>query len=133
MSGTTDCELVGRWRITDADLWDRDYLDMAAPAYLQIGNDGWAEFTFGAVNAIAELQYRGCIVFFRWSGFDEGDEISGEGSAELQDDGSIEIELSSFDGDDALANANLRHAINSWREIAEGYCCVAAVIFRDDP
>src|SRR6516162_8417283 len=38
-----------------------------------------------------------------------------------------------FDGDDALANANLRHAINSWREIAEGYCLVAAVIFRDDP
>jgi hypothetical protein len=44
MSGTADCELVGRWWITDADLWDRDYLDMAGPAYLRIGRDGWARF-----------------------------------------------------------------------------------------
>ena len=41
------------------------------------------------------------IVFFRWQGFDEGDEISGDASAELQDDGTIEIELSYDNGDDA--------------------------------
>ena len=35
-------------------------------------------------------------------GFDEGDEISGEGSAKLRDDGSIKIELSSYNGDDAV-------------------------------
>ena len=34
------------------------------------------------------------IVFFNWMGFDEGDEICGSGSAELSDDGTIEIELS---------------------------------------
>jgi hypothetical protein len=96
------CELTGRWRIVEADLWDRDYLDLVEPAYLQIGNDGRAEFAFGAVNATAELEYGRCIVFFRWWGFDEGDEISGDGSAELQDDGSIEIGLSSYNGDDAV-------------------------------
>jgi hypothetical protein len=26
-----DCRLVGRWRIVEADLWDRDYLDLVAP------------------------------------------------------------------------------------------------------
>ena len=36
------CELIGRWRIVEADLWDRDYLDMVEPAYLEIGGDGWA-------------------------------------------------------------------------------------------
>jgi hypothetical protein len=86
--------LIGRWRIVEADLWDRDYLDMVEAAYLQIGRDGWAEFAFGCLTAGGELEYSQTIVFFRWQGFDEGDEISGDGSAELQDDGSIEIELS---------------------------------------
>jgi hypothetical protein len=73
------CELIGRWRIVEADLWDRDYLDMVEPAYLEIGGDGWAEFAFGCVTAGGELEYSQTIVFFRWSGFDEGDEISGDG------------------------------------------------------
>ena len=70
-------ELIGRWWILEADLWDRDYLDLVEPAYLQIGNDGWPEFAFGAVNATAELEYGASIVSFRWSCVHEGDEISG--------------------------------------------------------
>jgi hypothetical protein len=42
---------------------------------------------------------------FDWSGFDEGD-ASGGGSAELQEDGSLEIELSFDDGDDAILTAH---------------------------
>jgi hypothetical protein len=102
MTAPADCQIIGRWRIVEADLWDRDYLDLVDPAYLQIGNDGWAEFAFGAVTAGGELGYSRTIVHFRWTGFDEGDEISGEGSAELRDDGSLEIELSFDNGDDAV-------------------------------
>jgi hypothetical protein len=83
-------------------LWDHDYLDMVEPAYLQIGRDGRAEFAFGCVTAGGELEYSQTIVFFRWSGFDEGDEVFADASAELQDDGSIEIELSFDNGDDAI-------------------------------
>jgi len=84
------------WRRHDrpGHLWGRDYLDLGQPAYPRIGNDGWAEFAFSAVNATAELEYGRSIVFLHWSGLDEGDEISGDRSAMLQDDGSIEIELS---------------------------------------
>jgi hypothetical protein len=71
-------------------------------AYLHIGGDGWAEFAFGCFAAGGELEYSQTIVFFHWSGFDEGDAVSGDGSAELQDDGTIEIELSFDDGDDAI-------------------------------
>jgi hypothetical protein len=95
-----DCQLIGRWRIIKADLWDRDYLDLVEPAYLLIGTDGRAEFGFGAVNAGGGIEYSKTSVSFRWIGFDEGDEISGDASAELQDDGSIEIELSFDNGDD---------------------------------
>ena len=106
MSGPAGCEVIGRWRIVAADLWDRDYLDLAGPAYFQIGAEGWAEFTLGAVDATAELEYGRRIVFFRWSGFDEGDAIAGGGSAELHDDGALEIELSCDNGDDATLTAH---------------------------
>jgi hypothetical protein len=106
MSGPAGCQVTGRWRIVASDLWDRDYLDLVGPAYFQIGAAGRAEFRFGAVDATAELEYGGRIIFFHWSGFDEGDAIGGDGSAELQDDDSLEIGLSFDDGDDAILTAH---------------------------
>jgi hypothetical protein len=105
MTASAGCQLIGRWRIFEADIWDRDYLDLVEPASLTIGKNGRGEFAFGVVNATMELEYSRSIVFFRWTGFDEGDEISGEGSAELQDDGTVEIELSFDAGDDATLKA----------------------------
>jgi len=105
VTASADCDLTGRWRIIEADLWYREYLDLVGPAYLQIGDDGRAEFRFGAFTATGELAYSRTVVFLQWAGFDEGDEISGDGSAELQDDGSLEIELFSNNGDDALLKA----------------------------
>ena len=101
VSAPAGCQIIGRWRIVEADLWDRSHLDLVGPAYLQIGGDGWTEFAFGAAQAGGELEYAKTTVFFRWQGFDEGDEITGDASAELQDDGTIEIELSYDNGDDA--------------------------------
>ena len=101
MSASANCELIGRWRIVKADLWDRDYLDLVEPAYLEIKDDGQGDLVFGALTAAAELSYGRTIVYFRWNGSDEGDQISGSGSADLQDDGTIEIELSFDKGDDA--------------------------------
>jgi hypothetical protein len=101
MTAAAGCQLIGRWRIVEADLWDRAYLDLVEPAYLQIGKDGWAEFAFGVVKAGGKLEYARTMAFFRWTGFDEGDEISGDASAELRDDGTVEIDLSSDNGDDA--------------------------------
>jgi hypothetical protein len=105
MSVTAGCQLIGRWRIVEADLWDRDYLDLVEPAYMTFNKDGRGEFAFGAMNATMELEYARRIVFFTWAGFDEGDEMTGSGSAELRDDGMVEIELSFDDGDDAVLKA----------------------------
>ncbi len=44
-----NCELIGRWRIVEADIWDRDYLDLCGPAILTIGDDGRGEIAFGAL------------------------------------------------------------------------------------
>jgi hypothetical protein len=94
MNATTGCELLGRWRIVEGDLWDHEYLDLVEPAYISFAKNGCGEFAFGVVNATMELGYGQRILFFNWSGFDEGDQICGNGSAELEDDGTIEIELS---------------------------------------
>ncbi len=45
------------------------------------------------------------IVFFNWDGSDEGTEISGSESAELNDDGSLEIEIKYNNGDDVILKA----------------------------
>jgi hypothetical protein len=101
----TNCQLIGRWRIVEADQWDRDYLNLVEPAYITIGKDGTGEFVFGVVYATLDVEYGHSVVFFTWMGSAEGDEVRGSGSAELQDDGTIEIELSFEGGDDAVMKA----------------------------
>lgn len=49
------------------------------------------EITFGAMQATLNLGYSPSMVFFTWAGFDEMDEVTGDGHAELLDDGPIEI------------------------------------------
>ena len=105
MSASSGCRLLGKWRIVEANIWDRDHLDLVQPATIEFGKNGRGEFAFGAMDATMELEYAPRTVFFRWSGFDEGDEMSGSGSADLTDDGSLEIDLSFDNGDDAVLKA----------------------------
>jgi hypothetical protein len=105
MTAPGDCQLIGRWRIVGSDLWERDHLDLVAPAFITINADGHGEIAFGAMNAGLDLQYSRTIVFFTWEGFDEMDEVRGSGSAEMLDDGSIEIEFDYHLGDEAILKA----------------------------
>ena len=104
MTAPTHCQIVGRWRIVAADLWDRDYLDLVEPAAMTIRADGRGEIAFGAMQASLDLEYGRCTVFFTWAGFDEMDEVSGSGSAELED-GSLQIEFAYNLGDEAVLKA----------------------------
>ena len=105
MTKRVDCQLVGRWRIVEADLWDRDHLDLVESAMLTIEADGHGEIAFGAVQASLDLEYSQSTVFFTWEGFDEMDPASGSGSAELLDDGSLEIDFAYQFGDEAVLKA----------------------------
>jgi hypothetical protein len=105
LSVAANCRLIGRWRIVEADLWDRAYLDLSGPAALTItAHDG--EIAFGAMQASLHIAYARDSIDFRWYGADEGDEVAGEGTAELLDDGTIEIEFSYENGDEAILKAN---------------------------
>jgi hypothetical protein len=39
-SGGTMMRIAGRWRITEAELWDCDALNLVAPAFIEFAEDG---------------------------------------------------------------------------------------------
>ena len=104
MKAPADCRLIGRWRIVEADLWDCAYLDLSGPATLTVTAQG-GEIAFGAMEAGLNVEYARDSIGFRWAGCDKGDEVRGEGTAELLDDGTIEIEFAYHNGNEAILKA----------------------------
>jgi hypothetical protein len=84
--------LTGRWRILEMDLWDREALDLVAPAFMEFRPDRTGSFGFIAVTGWMDCRCAGngrSGIEFSWEGTDEGDQVSGRGWAALQDDGSL--------------------------------------------
>ncbi len=104
MKAPANCRLIGRWWIVEADIWDRAYLNLSGPATLTITAKG-GEIAFGALEAGLEVEYARDSIGFRWAGCDQGDEVEGEATAELLDDGTIEIEFAYNNGDEAILKA----------------------------
>lgn len=100
-----ECALVGRWRIVQSDLWEQSDLDLLGPARIAFDAKGHGEITVGALTAILRLEYARTTVFFCWHGSDDMTEVTGKGSAELLDDGTIEIDLGYDAGDAATLKA----------------------------
>ena len=104
MNAPANCRLIGRWRIVEADLWDRAYLDLCGPARLTITAQSGG-IALGALEAGLEVEYARDSIGFHWAGCEEGDEVDGEGTAELLDDGTLEIEFEYRNGDEAVLKA----------------------------
>ena len=105
MTAPLDCQIIGRWRIVRADLWERDYLDLLGPATFIVTANGQGEIAFGALQAGFDIGYSRTITHFTWRDFDEMAEIAGTGSAELLDDDALEIEVTFDQGDEAILTA----------------------------
>jgi hypothetical protein len=79
---------MGKWRITETELWDREALDLVAPAMLSLKPKGVGQIALIAIEA--QLDYRVVMrdglpgIEFSFQGFDEGDEVMGRGWALLQ-------------------------------------------------
>lgn len=113
MSAPANCQLIGRWRIVSADIWDKSYLDLCGYAAITIGADNCGEINFGALQATLDLSYSYSLVVFSWHGDDDLHEASGDGSAELLDDGTLEITFAYDSGDEAILIAKLCEAPTS--------------------
>ncbi|OXE36852.1 MAG: hypothetical protein CGW95_05155 [Phenylobacterium zucineum] len=92
--------LKGKWRIVELDAFDDDYPDLAEPAYIEIGEQGHGQMAFGTLTAALDSAHTQSGFHFDWSGSDEGDQVCGEGWAELQPDGSLHGEISWHHGDE---------------------------------
>ena len=94
--------LKGKWRIVEMPGFEADYPDLVEPAYILFEGDGAGEFAFGCCNghiwAASSTEATG--IDFSWDGNDEMTEVSGEGSAELQTDGSLRGEIEYRHGDE---------------------------------
>jgi len=83
-------EFIGRWRITEMEVWDQDFIDLVVEGYFQFNTAGVGEFRFGAVQGsmdwwvmVVEGKNR---AEFSWAGSDEMDPVSGRGWAEIEGD-----------------------------------------------
>jgi hypothetical protein len=94
--------LSGKWRIIKMPEFTADYPDMVELAYILFNEDGSGEFAFGCVTGHiwAASATDAIFIDFSWSGSDEMEEVSGDGNAELQPDGSLQGEISFHNGDE---------------------------------
>jgi hypothetical protein len=65
MSDPAECQIIGRWRIVEADQWDRNYLDLVDPAFIAFDTHGHGELVFGVVTVSLRLDYARTVVFFQ--------------------------------------------------------------------
>ena len=105
MTRATRRRLKGKWRIVEMSAWAVDHLDLVGPAYVEFDGRGHGELAFGALVATLDYTATPSGVDFDWHGFDEMDEVTGEGWVELQPDGSLIGEFAYDDGDESTLRA----------------------------
>jgi len=98
-------KVIGKWRIFEADMWEISDLDLVEPAYIRFDPDRRGEFMFICVSATMDCGYSPNGADFDFCGFDEMDETSGSGDADLGDDGILTFVIKFFMGDEATLKA----------------------------
>ena len=87
--------IQGKWRIVDTPGYDF----AVSGSYVLFDMTG-GEFVFDCLTGSIHGACDGDAVEFSWEGNDEMEPASGDGWAELQEDGSLEGEISLDNGDD---------------------------------
>lgn len=85
----------GRWRVVETP----GYGMAVAGSYVLFAKGG-GEFALDCLTGSIDGACDGDAVEFTWEGSDEMEEASGDGWAELQEDGSLQGEINLHNGDD---------------------------------
>jgi hypothetical protein len=94
-------KFVGKWSITETQLWDREALDTMVPANVTFGASGRARFEMICVVGEMDCEFVGDRAEFTWAGNDEADEASGRGWAEIKKDGTLRGRIYFHHGDNS--------------------------------
>ena len=97
--------IIGKWRITNMELWDKDDCEILGPALINITREG-GSFNFIAVSGEIDCRHSSRegrpYVEFSWEGSDEYDPVHGRGWAKLEEDGTLSGRIFFHQGDDSL-------------------------------
>ena len=78
---------IGKWRITEMEMWDQDYVDEATEGHFTFDKDDMGYFQFGWVEGRIDYRIEKCgqveRIEFSWDGQDEDDPALGRGYAIL--------------------------------------------------
>jgi len=89
--------------------WDRDYIDLVEPGYIELNKENLGEFVFGTVKGFIDFRTRKIHgeekVEFSWEGTAEYDPMSGRGWFKLNDENQIEGMLFIHNGDESWIKA----------------------------
>jgi hypothetical protein len=111
---------TGPWRIVWMSDWDQDYVNMDVPGHVTFGAGRSGSFQFGMVQAQMDCRLADTSdrhIEFTWHGFDEGDELTGRGHAEIMD-GELHGHLYIHLGDDSAFRATRQVAAARKRKAA---------------
>lgn len=102
-------EFIGKWRITDMEQWDQDYIDLVEPGYIELNGKNLGEFVFGTVKGFIDFRTKKVHgrekADFSWEGTSEYDQISGRGWFELNGENKIHGKLFIHNGDESWIKA----------------------------
>ncbi len=80
--------LIGRWRIAEMEQWDRDYIDLDGPGFIELEKCGVGTLRFGAVEANLDCRTdsraKEARVEFSFEGRNDTDPCCGRGWAEIR-------------------------------------------------
>ena len=112
--------IIGSWRIEEMEQWDKDFLDLVVPAYIDFDKEGTGSFQFGAVRGFLDCRYTekdgSPFVEFSWDGTDEMDEASGRGWAALTEVDVLQGHIFFHQGDDSAFTAARKTKKNTSRK-----------------
>jgi len=98
-------QILGEWRITEMDEWDKEAFDLLGPAFFQFDAHDSGEFQFIAARGQMDCRHgqrdERPLVEFSWEGNDECDPVSGRGWGILEEDGTMRGHIFIHFGDDS--------------------------------
>lgn len=81
---------IGKWRITEMEMWDQEFIDMETEGHFLFEKDEIGSFQFGLVQGRIDYKIENIgeieIIEFSWEGQDENDEALGRGWAVIKGD-----------------------------------------------
>ena len=101
--------LIGTWRITRTEVWDREALDLVEPAFIRFEPEDLGELSMIALHADVDFRVAAnetpLRVEFSFVGDDDGSPCAGRGTAVLGDDDVLRGRLYIHRGEDSAFEA----------------------------